>query len=175
MLTESLIPVLEEHGINVIDCPKSALTIGAEFNVAGGDLEKHIFTRDYVQGVISFTKERATFVSDFWTIASYLFVAPDEYIQKDVDKFWKPEIVELVMKVGDFIKGFDGEWTVENVGTAIEEYIKSNEWPMGKVMNALRLALAGSASGLGIADIVYRIGKKETAARLNAAASKLGN
>ena len=207
-LTDLLIPVLEGHGINVIDCPKCALTAGAEFNVAGGDLRNHIFTRDYVQSVVSFTKERATFVQDFWTIASYLFVAPRDferfgikagaaveqteqkrpvdprakvyddtltapYLAKDVDKFWKPEIVEMVLKVGDFIKGFDGEWTVEEVEKGIEEFIKGNEWPMGKVMNAIRLALAGSASGLGIADIVARIGKKETAARLESAVSRL--
>ena len=209
-LTDLLVPVLEEHGINVIDCPKCALTAGAEFNVAGGDLRNHIFTRDYVQSVVSFTKERATFVQDFWTIASYLFVAPVDfesfgikagaaveqteqkrpvdprakvyddtltapYLAKDVDKFWKPEIVEMVLKVGDFIKGFDGEWTVEEVEKGIEEFIKGNEWPMGKVMNAIRLALAGSASGLGIADIVARIGKKETAARLESAVSRLNS
>ena len=209
-LTDLLVPVLEEHGINIVDCPKCALTAGAEFNVAGGDLEKHIFTKDFVQSVVAFTKERATFVNDFWTIASYLFVAPRDferfgikagaaveqteqkrpvdprakvyddtltapYLAKDVDKFWKPEIVEMVLKVGDFIKGFAGEWTVEEVEKGIEEFIKGNEWPMGKVMNAIRLALAGSASGLGIADIVARIGKKETAARLESAVSKLNS
>ena len=209
-LTDLLVPILEGHGINVIDCPKCALTAGAEFNVAGGDLKNHIFTRDYVQSVVSFTKERATFVNDFWTIASYLFVAPRDferfgikagaaveqteqkrpvdprakvyddtltapYLAKDVDKFWKPEIVEMVLKVGDFIKGFDGEWTVEEVEKGIEDFIKGNEWPMGKVMNAIRLALAGSASGLGIADIVARIGKKETAARLESAVSRLNS
>ena len=210
-LTDLLVPVLEDHGINIVECPKCALTAGAEFNVAGGDLEKHIFTKEYVQSVVAFTKERATFVSDFWTIASYLFVAPCDferfgikagaaaeqaaeqkrpvdprakvyddtltapYLAKDVDKFWKPEIVEMVMKVGDFIKGFAGEWTVEEVEKGIEEFIKGNEWPMGKVMNAIRLALAGSASGLGIADIVARIGKKETSARLESAVSALGN
>ena len=209
-LTDLLVPVLEEHGINIVECPKCALTAGAEFNVAGGDLEKHIFTKDYVQSVVAFTKERATFVNDFWTIASYLFVAPRDferfgikagaaveqtdqkrpvdprakvyddtltapYLAKDVDKFWKPEIVEMVLKVGDFIKGFAGEWNVEEVEKGIKEFIKGNEWPMGKVMNAIRLALAGSASGLGIADIVARIGKKETAARLESAVSKLNN
>ena len=146
-LADLFMPVLEEHGVKA--------------------------DKDYVQDVISFTKERATFVKDFWDIASYLFVAPSEYIQKDVDKFWKPEIVELVESIGEQIAAYDGPWTVEAVETLIEEYIRGNEWPMGKVMNALRLALAGSASGLGIADIVTRIGKDETLKRIANAASKI--
>ena len=146
-LTDMFMPILADKGLN--------------------------FTKDYVQSVISFTKERATFVKDFWDIASYLFKAPEEFIQKDVDKFWKPENIELVLKVRDFINEYDGEWSVPAIETALEEYIKGNEWPMGKVMNALRLALAGTASGLGIADIVYRIGKAETLRRIDFAKEKL--
>ena len=146
-LTDLFMPVLEEKGLD--------------------------FNKEYVQSVISFTKERATFVQDFWSIASYLFTAPAEYAQKDVDKFWKPEISSLVQQVGDYLRDYDGPWTVEAVETVLEEYIRSNEWPMGKVMNALRLTLAGSASGLGIADIVARIGKDETLRRISKAVSTL--
>ena len=172
-LTDLMVPILEEHGMNVVDCPKCALTAGADFNVAGADMLKHIFTKEYVSGVIAFTKERATFVKDFWDIAWYLFDAPQEYIQKDVDKFWKPEIAEKVVAVKDFLAAYDGEWSVESLETSLEEFIKGNEWPMGKVMNALRLALAGSASGLGIADIVARIGKAETLSRIATATTRL--
>ena len=172
-LTELLVPVLEEHGMNVVDCPKCALTAGADFNVAGADMQKHIFTKEYINGVIAFTKERATFVKDFWNIAHYLFVAPEEFTQKDVDKFWKPEIAEKIGSLASFIKEYDGTWSVEALEAALEEFIKGNEWPMGKVMNALRLTLAGSASGLGIADIIARIGKAETLRRIAFAEGKL--
>ncbi|MBQ8061230.1 MAG: glutamate--tRNA ligase [Bacteroidales bacterium] len=172
-LTDLLVPILEEHGMNVVECPKCALTAGADFNVAGADMQKHIFTKEYVSGVIGFTKERATFVKDFWDIAHYLFVAPEEFIQKDVDKFWKPEIAEKIGSLASFIKEYDGTWSVEALEAALEEFIKGNEWPMGKVMNALRLTLAGSASGLGIADIVARIGKAETLRRIAFAEEKL--
>jgi hypothetical protein len=37
---------------------------------------------------------------------------------------------------------------------------------MGKVMNCLRLALVGGSNGLGIADIVALIGKKEFEKRI---------
>ena len=172
-LTDLLVPILEEHGMNVVDCPKCALTAGADFNVAGADMQKHIFTKEYINGVIAFTKERATFVKDFWDIAHYLFVAPEEFTQKDVDKFWKPEIAEKIGSLASFIKEYDGTWSVEALEAALEEFIKGNEWPMGKVMNALRLTLAGSASGLGIADIVARIGKAETLRRIAFAEEKL--
>ncbi len=172
-LTDLLVPILEEHGMNVVDCPKCALTAGADFNVAGADMQKHIFTKEYINGVIAFTKERATFVKDFWNIAHYLFVAPEEFTQKDVDKFWKPEIAEKIGSLASFIKEYDGTWSVEALEAALEEFIKGNEWPMGKVMNALRLTLAGSASGLGIADIIARIGKAETLRRIAFAEEKL--
>jgi len=207
-LADLFVPVLESHDINVVECPKCALTAGAEFNVAGGDLQKHIFTKDFVQSVVSFTKERATFVKDFWTIGAYLFVAPKDFelfgikagaavepqnnnrqpdprakvyddsltapfLAKDVDKFWKTEIVENVKGLAQFLKEYSGEWTKEALETAIEEFIRGNEWPMGKVMNATRLALAGAASGLGIADIVCRIGKADTVARISFAAERL--
>lgn len=130
--------------------------------------------KEYVTRVVALIKERATFVSDFWGIASYLFVAPGEFAEKDSAKFWKEENYTLAFKAADFIGAYDGEWTKESVGTALEEYIRGNEWPMGKVMNCLRLALTGASSGLGIADILSFIGKEGLAARMAYAGEKLG-
>ncbi len=204
-LTELFVPILEEHGIGV-------------HNMKYGDskerdylaFENHIFSISYVRLVVSLIKNRATFVKDFWTIASYLFIAPEDFekygvkagaavepqsndprrqadpranvyddaatapfLAKDVDKFWKPENAEYVAKVASFIDEYAGEWTVPAFEKALEDYIRGNEWPMGKVMNATRLALAGAASGLGIADIIVRIGKPETLSRIAYATSRL--
>lgn len=204
-LTELFVPILEEHGIGV-------------HNMKYGDskerdylaFENHIFSISYVRLVVSLIKNRATFVKDFWTIASYLFIAPEDFekygvkagaavepqsndprrqadprakvyddaatapfLAKDVDKFWKPENAEYVAKVASFIDEYAGEWTVPAFEKALEDYIRGNEWPMGKVMNATRLALAGAASGLGIADIIVRIGKPETLSRIAYATNRL--
>ena len=130
-------------------------------------------TREYVEKVVALIQERATFVADFWDIASYLFVAPTEFVEKDAAKFWKEENYTLALKAADFVMAFDGEFTPEGLGQPLEEYIRSNEWPMGKVMNCLRLALVGASSGLGIADIVTLIGKEEFARRIEYIKSKL--
>ena len=165
-LAERFIPVLENNGMQVVECAKCALTAGSEMNVHGADYINHIFTRDYVREVVALIKERATFVADFWDIASYLFVAPTTYVEKDAAKFWKEENYTLALQVADFIMNFKGEFTKESLEGPLEEFIRGNEWPMGKVMNCLRLALVGASSGLGIADIVCLIGKAEFARRV---------
>ena len=118
-------------------------------------------------------KERATFVQDFWSIASYLFVAPTDYAEKDVAKFWKEENYSLALQVADFISSYDKALIKEEFEVAVEEFIRSREWPMGKVMNCLRLALVGASSGLGIADIVCLIGLEEFSRRVAAAKATL--
>ena len=160
--------------MQVVECAKCALTAGAEVSVQGADFRNHIFTRDYVHSVVSLIKERATFVADFWDIASYLFVTPSEYVEKDAAKFWKEENYTLALQVADFIGRELGDFSKEGIETAVEEFIRSREWPMGKVMNCLRLALVGASSGLGIADIVSLIGRDEFNLRINNIVEKLG-
>ena len=165
-LTDAYVPMLEERGLKIVDCPACALTAGSEMTAAGADFENRIFSRQYVERVVALIQERATFVSDFWDIAPYLFVAPEAFVEKDAAKFWKEENYSLALQVADFILGFEGEFTKASLEGPLEEYIRGNEWPMGKVMNCLRLALVGGSNGLGIADIVTLIGKKEFAKRI---------
>ena len=172
-LTSLYIPVLEAQGLQIVDCPACALTAGSEMTVAGADFENKIFSRQYVERIVALIQERATFVADFWIIAPYLFVAPVEFVEKDAAKFWKEENYTLALQVADFILGFEGEFTKENLEGPLEEFIRGNEWPMGKVMNCLRLAMVGGSNGLGIADIVTLIGKKEFAKRIEYIKSKL--
>ena len=147
-LTDLYMPILESKGISA--------------------------SREYVEKVVALIQERATFVADFWDIAPYLFVAPTSFVEKDAAKFWKEENYTLALKVADFILSFEGEFTKEALEGPLEEYIRGNEWPMGKVMNCLRLALVGGSNGLGIADIVILIGKEEFARRIEFIKATLG-
>ena len=128
-------------------------------------LEEHGISADpsFVREVVTLIKERATFVRDFWDIAWYLFKAPEEYVEKDASKFWKKENVDMAREA---LEGTD-------CAASMEEYIRSKEWPMGKVMNCIRLALTGSSNGLGIADIMRFIGREEALARFHRAEERL--
>ena len=183
-LTDLFIPILDNHGMQVVNCPVCALTAGASFEGMGADFQNHIFTREYVEKAVGLVKERATFTADLWDNAACLFTEPTEYIQKDVDKFWKAEHYENCFEVCQYITGvnfgFDdldgyrGPMTQEALEPAVVDYIKMREYPMGKVMNSLRLALTGAASGLGIAAILSFIGRREFARRMTNVAEKLG-
>ena len=220
-LTDLFIPVLENHGCKVVDCPCNALTAGASFEGFGADFGNHIFTREYVEAVVELVKERAIFVADMWDIAAYLFVAPKDFeafgikagaglpqkasdanrpvdprakvyddsktapfLAKDVDKFWNPDHYEHCFEVCQYISGaefgFDdldvyrGPIDAPTLEKVLEDYIKMREYPMGKVMNSLRLALTGAASGLGIAAILSFIGRREFARRMGYVAERLG-
>ena len=173
-LVDAYIPVLESKGMQIVDCPACALTAGSKMTVTGADFENKIFSRQYVERIVALIQERATFVADFWDIAPYLFTAPTSFVEKDAAKFWKEENYTLALKVADFILSFEGEFTKEALEGPLEEYIRSNEWPMGKVMNCLRLAMVGGSNGLGIADIVTLIGKEEFAKRIEFIKTTLG-
>ena len=183
-LTDLFLPVLEQHGVQVVDCPVCALDAGAHFEGLGADFQNHIFTREYVEKAVALVKERATFVADFWDSANSLFVAPETYDEKDAAKFWKPEHYEYTFEVCQYVTGvnfgfddlvpYDGSMEVPDLEKALVDYIKMREYPMGKVMNAIRLALTGCASGLGIAAILSFIGRREFARRMTHIAETLG-
>ena len=118
---------------------------------------------EFVRDVVALIKERATFVNDFWGICWYLFTAPQEYVEKDAAKFWKAENVAMAREA---LESTDS-------AAAMEDYIRAKEWPMGKVMNCIRLALTGSSNGLGIADIMRFIGREEAVLRFRRAEERL--
>ncbi len=54
------------------------------------------------------------------------------------------------------------------------DWIVSNGFSMGQIMNTLRLAIWGVSQGPSIFHILVFIGKEETLARIDAAAAALG-
>ena len=89
------------------------------------------------------------------------------FLARDVDKFWKDGNPELAAKAAEhMVSEYAGPYESAKLAEELEGYIKAQEWPMGKVMNCLRLALTGASSGLGIADIVSFIGAEEFRSRI---------
>ena len=121
---------------------------------------------NYIGLVIGMIKERAAFVSDFWELSSFFFIAPDVYDEKATKKAIKEDTNDLLNKVIELVNSID-DFTVENLQTTLKGWITSNEIGFGKVMMPLRLALVGALQGPDVFDIMFMIGKSETINRIN--------
>ena len=96
------------------------------------------------------------------------------FLAKDVDKFWKEENFTPAFQAQEHVCASGCAFTKESIEPVLEDYIREQGWPMGKVMSCIRLALTGASSGLGIADILSFIGSREFASRMAFAAERLG-
>jgi glutamyl-tRNA synthetase len=130
------------------------------------DFNGFIFSQTYISKVIGFVKERAGFVSELWEQSSYFFKRPENYAEKNVQKFWKPETAGLMKELAAFLTQFV-DFSSEALESLVLDWISSNEYKTGAVLNAFRLSLVGESKGPHLFDIAGMLGKEETIKRIN--------
>ena len=121
--------------------------------------------------IVASIKERANFVSDFWELSDFFFVAPTAYDEK-ASKNWKEETPGLMQQLIVVLKDIE-DFTSVNIETIVKEWMTQNEIGMGKVMQPFRLSLVGALKGPHLFDIVELIGKDETIARIEKAITSI--
>jgi glutamyl-tRNA synthetase len=113
-------------------------------------------------------KEKVQFVHEFWDHGKYIFIAPDHYDQKVMEKKWKENSKAVFTSVLDKLKTVS-DWNTENITKAFHEA----EAASGKIdMQLLRVLTTGVAGGPQLFDMLALIGKDETLRRLETALSK---
>ncbi|WP_298397484.1 glutamate--tRNA ligase [Flavobacterium sp.] len=132
----------------------------------GIDIEK-----DKLIKIVSLIKERANFVSEFWEMSDFFFVAPTSYDEKAA-KNWKEDTPNLMQQLISVLENI-GDFTSVNIETIVKDWMTKNEIGMGKVMQPFRLSLVGALKGPHLFDIVELIGKEETIKRLEKAIATL--
>lgn len=127
---------------------------------------------NYIEMVVALIKERATFVSDFWDMSDFFFVAPKNYNEKALKKSVKEDTSEILNNLKSEIQKLE-VFEIENLKTEIKGWITTQEIGFGKVMMPLRLALVGDLKGPDVFDIMYMIGKEETMNRIEHFVTKI--
>jgi glutamyl-tRNA synthetase len=136
------------------------------------ELEKReVSTTLDLEKIVSLVKERANFVTEFWDLADYFFVAPTSYDEKAA-KNWKEETPEIMKQVIEQLQNI-ADFNSLNIETLLKEWMTTNEIGMGKVMQPLRLSLVGALKGPHLFDIIELIGKEETISRIEKAIASL--
>lgn len=147
-LTTLFWPVLEEHGHGNED-------------------------RTYVERAVELVKGRIEFVRDLWDQADFFFEAPAQYAEKDVKKRWKEGTATIMEQLIEVLTGIE-DMTSANAEKIVLDWIAANEYHLGNVMNAFRLAVVGSCRGPHMFDITELMPKEEVVRRLRRAIEVLG-
>lgn len=141
-LTELFLPILQEKGISA-DPAKTAQIIGL-------------------------VKDRISFVKELWAQTSYFFIAPESYEEKSVKKRWKEDTPERMKELIEILENIT-DLASEDTEKIVLGWITENNYHMGNVMNAFRLAVVGECKGPHMFDITAILGKEETIKRIKKA------
>lgn len=141
-LTELFLPILQEKGISA-DPVKTAKIIGL-------------------------VKDRISFVKELWAQTSYFFIAPESYEEKSVKKRWKEDTPERMKELIEILENIT-DFASEDTEKIVLGWITENNYHMGNVMNAFRLAVVGECKGPHMFDITTILGKEETIKRIKKA------
>lgn len=131
------------------------------------DLEKRKIDSSFLgmtklKKIVSLIKERAYFVSDFWDLSDYFFVAPTSYDEKAL-KNWKedtPVLLQSLISKLEHVESFNAVILEEK----IKPFLLEN-----KLMPVLRLCLVGALKGVDLFQLMEIIGKEETVTRIRKA------
>ena len=145
------------HQKNSEELAKEYLKILSERNVNS--------SQEIVEKIVALIRDRATFITDFWELSSFFFIAPTQYDEKAMKKQWKENSSEILDKIVNILSSQE-DFSSANTEHIVKEFITNNGFSLGQVMPLIRLALVGDMKGPHIFDIAEIIGKDETIKRL---------
>jgi len=129
-------------------------------------------TPDKAVLISSLMKERITFPKDLAAESQYFFVAPSEYEAQVANTKWTAEAKEIIGAYKNSISTL-ADFNADTAKTALNTILEEKGVKMGKVLQALRLALTGVGAGPDLMQIIAIIGKEEAVERLNKALNQL--
>jgi glutamyl-tRNA synthetase len=139
------------------------------------DLEKENISLDPVKGaqIAHIIKERATFPTDLWKEGKFMVQAPTEFDEAVASKKWNNEAVTVLGTYKEKLEHYTGEFNAESAKSILEEAAESNGIKLGKVMQAVRLAVTGVGAGPDLMAVFSIIGKEELIKRISYSLDKL--
>ncbi|MDO5035949.1 MAG: glutamate--tRNA ligase [Porphyromonas sp.] len=128
-----------------------------------------------LEQVIATVTDKAHLLPDLVEESSYFFVAPKTFDQKSVKKHWKAETPEYLRQMASVLKELPEPVSPEAIEQALYQKIQSEELPVGRVMNGMRVALVGMGRGARIHQIIHLLGIPEVLRRFDYAIEHLGD
>jgi glutamyl-tRNA synthetase len=139
------------------------------------DVEKEGLTVEASKAaqIVAIMKERATFPSDLWNEGKFMLIAPTAFDESIASKKWNSDVVTVLNAYKVKLANAGEELTMESAKSLLEAAAEENEIKIGKVMQAVRLAVTGVGAGPDLMAVFTIIGKVELAKRITFALETL--
>ncbi len=122
----------------------------------------------YVEQICGLIKEKAQFITEFWSLASYFFEEPNAYDEEVVKKKWKDQTPEFLENFRKEIAGIN-DFKHDNLEAAFKNTAERMGISPGSVMQIFRVSISGLPAGPAIFEMVALIGKEKVLARMEKA------
>ncbi|WP_162341063.1 glutamate--tRNA ligase [Cyclobacterium salsum] len=141
------------------------------------DLEKERMTlsTEKAEKIASVMKERATFPSDLWNEGKFMLVAPDTFDQQVAEKRWNQDAIAVLKAFRNHLQDETEPLSAESAKSMLAAAAASEDIKLGKVMQAVRLAVTGVGAGPDLMQIFEILGREELIKRIDFALHTLGN
>ena len=138
------------------------------------DLKKNnITTTIALEPVVELLKERIVFPTDIWIESKFFFERPTTYEAKVTESKWTAEAVDVIEVFAAALAALPSSPDGPQAKELFHHVLEEKGVKMGKVMQALRVALTGNGAGPDLMEIISILGKEESVARLQVAVSVL--
>jgi glutamyl-tRNA synthetase len=121
---------------------------------------------DKAEKICQAMRERITFPDDIFTQGKFFFYSPNAFDEQVVQKKWNAEAITVLSAYRDELKKLD-TITAEKAKITLDAVCAKLNIGVGKILQALRLAITGQGSGPDLMLTIEIIEPKEAAARLD--------
>jgi len=139
------------------------------------DLQKENLSvsAEKAEKIAAVMKERATFPSDLWSEGRFMLLAPEEFDGQVVAKKWNQEAITVLSAYSKNLQDTEAPLTAESAKALLESTAAAESIKLGKVMQAVRLAVTGVGAGPDLMQIFEILGKEELINRIEFALNKI--
>lgn len=130
-------------------------------------------SHDTLLKVCHLMKERVTFPQEILSETTFLFESPKEYEEAIVASKWNADAIKAIMAYVEDLKIYEGDFLAESAKAIWAAAAERVGIKMGKVMQALRLAVTGAGHGPDLMLTMEILGKDQVISRLEKAISTL--
>ncbi|GMQ28774.1 glutamate--tRNA ligase [Algoriphagus confluentis] len=144
-----------------------------EFLTASAQMENVEIPLEKAFAIVALVRDRVTFPAELWKESRFVMVAPTEFDQDVAAKRWNRDAVKVLASYAGALDGFTGPFDAANAKSLLESTAEAEGIKLGKVMQAIRLAVTGMGGGPDLMEVFAILGPAEVAKRIRFALETL--